>query len=63
MAADALWSPCKWGRAESWGGMNSNCLLQDCVALPLTAANGGNKKALEKGCCPDGVEFLEYTVL
>lgn len=65
MAADALWFPCKWGGAEPWGGVDSNCLLlQDCVALPVTAANGENRKALEKVCCrPDGVEFLEYTLL
>lgn len=33
------------------------------MALPVTAANGENRKALEKVCCPDGVEFLEYAVL
>lgn len=33
------------------------------MALPVTAANGENGKALEKVCCTDEVEFLEHTVL
>lgn len=51
------------GRAEPWGGVNSNCLLQDYVALPVTAATWKDRKALEKVRCRDGVEFLEYSVL
>lgn len=49
--------------AEPWREVNDNCPPQDCVALPVTAANGENRKALEKLCCTDEVEFLEHTVL
>lgn len=62
MAADAFVVPLQMGQRRALGGVNSNCLLQDYVALPVTAANGENRKALEKDCC-SRVEFLEYSVL
>lgn len=55
--------PWKWAGAEPWREVDSNCLPQDCVALPVTAANGEKRKALEKVCCPGEVGFLEHTVL